>query len=331
MEDVWQQMNPQVFQFTFHTKLPKETYARLDYVLVNQAVTSQCTEVQILPAYKTDHSSVIVEFNSVHKSRKKGLWKLNNSLLKDESYNMLIEYEIAKTQAKCAASLCQEDCTWENVKSTIEKVSRKYSKEQSDRLNKDFAFMKARLLKLSAAYYSCNDEKERVICDMQVQECQKYVERYIAYKMEGAKVHSRERWYTFGEKCNAYYLGLEKVRSGNKTVSRLMRKDKTITKNQAEILREEYKYYKQLYTKNPAIFFSIVNDTEIMLTEKQKKGSEEEFTFQQFTDAMRSMANSQSPGIDGITVEFYKKLNYYAKRCYVLIVKVDSSSLPEEE
>jgi hypothetical protein len=50
----------------------------------------------------------------------------------------------------------------------------------------------------------------------------KELEQIYEQKAKGGQIRSREKWVEFGEKNNAYFLGLEKKRQIKKSITKLL-------------------------------------------------------------------------------------------------------------
>ena len=59
-------------------------------LLTNRSIASQVVEVGTKTSIAPDHKAVKLRFNLINSKRGPGLWKFNNSLLKDETYVNLI-------------------------------------------------------------------------------------------------------------------------------------------------------------------------------------------------------------------------------------------------
>ena len=75
---------------------PKQ--ARLDFFLVSECFMPSLLNVDILPSYRSDHSIVVLSIKINEFKKGTGLWKFNNSLLKDLEYAKLIKECIQQTK-----------------------------------------------------------------------------------------------------------------------------------------------------------------------------------------------------------------------------------------
>ena len=64
--------------------------ARLDYFLLPNSLTDIVETIDIKPGYRSDHSIVEMQININKFSQGSGIWKFNNSLLKNQDYLNLI-------------------------------------------------------------------------------------------------------------------------------------------------------------------------------------------------------------------------------------------------
>ena len=75
------------------------------------------------------------------------------------------------------------------------------------------------------------------------------IEQISKRKTERAMNRSKARWCEQGERNTRYFFNLEGRNHRNKYITELKTENLTLT-NPTEILDEEYRYYKNLYTSN---------------------------------------------------------------------------------
>ena len=107
-------------------------------------------------------------------------------------------------------------------------------------------------------------------------------------------------------------LSLEKYKAKQKTISRLKLSGGTFTSDQNTILKECRMFYKNLYSRNVNVnpsahpdFFT--NASIPKLTESQKQFCDTDLTEEELLKTLKSFSKNKSPGLDGITAEFYLK------------------------
>ena len=131
LHDIWRIKNPTLRSFTWSQSEPL-IFSRLDYWLISNFLSDCVTEVDIIPAIKTDHSAIVIELQSTDDmARGPGIWKLNCSLLSDDGYVEEMNQLIPIWVQEGVADLSDSRSIWDWVKYNISKFSRKYSKEKS--------------------------------------------------------------------------------------------------------------------------------------------------------------------------------------------------------
>ena len=91
--DIWRVKNPEKKSFTW-SQNSLMIFCRLDYWLISNALHDLVKVTDIIPAIRTDHSAITLEFvNTLDDVNGPGVWKMNCSLLDDEEYvNVITEY-----------------------------------------------------------------------------------------------------------------------------------------------------------------------------------------------------------------------------------------------
>ena len=84
--DIWRIRNPDSTLLTWRQKKPP-TQRPLDFGLINDFCEDEVKETSIKTAIKTDHSAIIIFFNSLDEPRRgPSYWKFISSLIEDENY-----------------------------------------------------------------------------------------------------------------------------------------------------------------------------------------------------------------------------------------------------
>ena len=111
-------------------------------------------------------------------------------------------------------------------------------------------------------------------------------------------------------KNTAFFWGLEKTRQTKKVINELY--DKNGTTDQNEIMKIEVDYYKKLYkSTNPDNdkLKRYIENTKVhnKLSNNESEKREGEITIEECTNAIFKMKLNKAPGLDGLSVEFYRK------------------------
>ena len=130
-------------------------------------------------------------------------------------------------------------------------------------------------------------------------------------KSKGYQVRSSSKWIEQGEKSTSYFLGLEKARQASNCITCL--KDETGTTHHSDdaILNVARSFYEKLYQSNASTcddidtYFKFLI-TENLLSDEDSLHCEGLVSLNECTIAVKKMKGNKSPGLDGITIEFYQ-------------------------
>ena len=127
----------------------------------------------------------------------------------------------------------------------------------------------------------------------------------------GAQIRSRARYIEEGEKSTQYFLGLEKHRQSNNKITKLESNGKSIT-NSKDILFECCAFYQNLYKSSKPNeddidkYIRTCKLDNYLLTD-DKNLCDEKISLQECTHVVETcLKKNKSPGLDGLTAEFYK-------------------------
>ncbi len=85
MVDIWRLQHPDSRLYTWKRNKPT-IFCRLDMILITEDLIGDIDKTSILPRFRSDHSMVLMEYDSTIQPRGRGYWKLNTSLLSDRDY-----------------------------------------------------------------------------------------------------------------------------------------------------------------------------------------------------------------------------------------------------
>lgn len=115
--DAWRMKNPECFQATFAKQKLYTLLERIDFILISSMLMQNVQSTDILPAYQSDHSIVSVRMVSAFLKPGKGYWKMNISLLEDETVVAQIRQEIITIfTSHTKDQICE---AWESMKMVV--------------------------------------------------------------------------------------------------------------------------------------------------------------------------------------------------------------------
>ena len=307
LHDIWRIKNPMTRSYTWSQSEP-QIFSRLDYWLISNSLADNVCTVDIIPSIKTDHSAILIEFQGVDaKAKGPGIWKLNCSLLSDETYVEIINSLIPKWVQEGENDLEDPRSVWDWVKYNIKKYSRKYSmnkckekKAEEQMLNKEF--QEAYLI------FENNPSQENHVTLNVLRE---RIEKLYEEKVEGIIVRSRARWHEHGEKNSKYFFNLEK-RNHIKKHIRKLRLSGVITTDPFEILDAGKTFYENLYKskrnswQQNEQYFKFEDLPVPTLSHELRQSGEGVISLEECTEVLNSFPLNKVPGNDGLPVEFYK-------------------------
>ena len=308
--DIWRVKNPVSRSFTWSQNSPN-IFCHLDYWLISNNLQDLVISTSIIPAIKTDHAAIFVEFGTRDNQMKgPSLWKMNCSILDDEDYIKDISLKIPSWIADGERELSDNRTVWDWIKYNIRahaiQFSKRHAKERSELE-----------IVLQNDYTVASQKYESNPCDSnsnQLTAAKEKLELFYEQKTKGIIIRARACWHEHGERSNKYFLNLEK-RNYVKKHMRKLNINESITTDPFVILSEQKRFYQDLYTSinnrivNNNAAKSFLDDLNIpKLTEEQKQACEGKILLEECELILESFSNNKAPGNGGIPIEFYKKL-----------------------
>ena len=112
-------------------------------------------------------------------------------------------------------------------------------------------------------------------------------------------------------KSHQIFFNLENRNYSNKVMNKLINEQGEKFYDTKDILKCQKDFYQNLYFNQTNVEDMPLRDTlgenERKLSDKQSASLEGELSYTEIANALKNMKNSKSPGLDGFTVEFFKK------------------------
>lgn len=303
--DVWRVLNPDKKQYSClrpNSNLDEwQKFSRLDMFFVSAGLMNGVSRSVMETGFQSDHSFVIFDLKVSSEVRGPGYWKFNSSNLYDKNFvtagNAILEESIHK----CSLS---PDLKWEFVKGAFIQYSKAYGRDRARDKEKKLKDINDKLDTLRTLTEELpmpeEEAKQEFIAVV------KEREHFLQEKVRGMIVRSREKFYEEGERSSKYYFSLEKHRASKKVMHRIREHDGSIVSDSKQILQHQHSFYRKLYKANQDIMFRLDNSMGAKISADERKNLEQDITLVELTNAVRSMQNNKSPGLDGLTIEVYK-------------------------
>ena len=257
--------------------------------------------VGIFPFFCSDHSYVHLEFDLPSAIEQgKGLWKFNTSHLSDEAFCS----EIARFWSDWHSETGRFQSLsswWDAGKVRLKRLIRQLSRASS-------RGKKRKIQELNAAVA---DIQKRINDSEQLPSLLEEKKAELASELlteaKGAQLRANIRWAE-GESSSAYFLRQEKVRGQRRLIQAIHRSDGQIVKLTKDILGVWRDFYFRLFSsqhledQEQGAFLSSL---ERKLSVAETESCEGDLTEDECLRALKQMASSKAPGVDGLPAEFY--------------------------
>ena len=306
--DIWRAKNPWLRQYTWAQKVPPVA-CRLDMWLIPNQFLQITKFAKIVNSVATDHRAVVINISGENYTpRGPGYWKLNTTVLQEAEYIHTIKNVISEIKKQNETDNIDPRIHWEEIKCAVRAASIQYCKTRARKKREREKYLTKKLQELEQQLYDLNPDIVQ-----EYDNIKKEFENLYDEKAKGAMLRSRARWIAQGEKNTKYFFGLEKRNFTMQTITQLDVGKKDLIENPKEIQGEIFKYYKSLYTSKVADvdapeydkFFDLKNFPRLSV--QDAKTLQKPINLIECESAIREMADSKSPGCDGLPVEFYKK------------------------
>lgn len=295
--DAWRFTHPQDRLYTWNNH-DYTIRSRLDrWYIPHMSRTSSNVNIRACPF--SDHSAVDLNITQLNdNTRGKGVWKLNNTLLKDSAFCNEIKhvFKFMKDKQPDYQNLFS---WWDETKAHFKTTAINYS------------IRKAR-------HKSCREhtllteltrEKQQPTPDSQrIETIKETLSELITDRLNGVKIRSRAQWTEEGEKPTSYFFKLERAKQSKACISKL-KTDHGEATSDNDILKTARQFYQSLYTQetiDEACQTWLIDQLETRLDDLTSARCEGPMTLEELSLAISNMHCNKSPGPDGLTTEFYK-------------------------
>ena len=293
--DVWKQKHTR-YQGTWASSNRTIT-SRLDRIYVPREWCDCIKKSDIMPCFFSDHDFVTlaVELEGIP-LRARGLWRLNNTFLKDDDFQWLIKHEIATIiKNRNGENIL---AFWDRFKNRIKKVAKSHGIAKAKRERLTMAKLVRNVIKTKTKIWAGDITQSDKLIDLE----KKLAERE-SKKLEDIRVRSRAKWFEQNEKPTAYFFSVACQRHDSNQMAQI-----GVDVGQKDKLEAVKSFYVNLFKLEKVD--SEIQD--VLLSKVKKKISAESFrrcegtfTSEEICTAMKQLTRNKTPGNDGFTLEFY--------------------------
>ena len=320
LSDPWRVNNPDTRTYTWHNS--RHQQSRLDYFLVSHDILQNIKKSSIKPGYRSDHSVVDIIIELDKQKKGPGIWKFNNSLLKEEQYvnqiktcisNTLNQYKdnsVPVREQNMQNYSISDKLLFEVIKMEIRGTTIAYTAHKKKKDCEREKYLDTKIDTLHQKYiYNPSDTNL-----IQLNETQKELKMLREKKVDGIILRAKAKWNVEGERNSKYFLNLENQHYKEKTINKLIDDHGNELTKIDDILNEQKMFYQSLYStkveensdRNEIYQEFFPNEEYVKkLDDEQAQSIEGEITVQECYNVLKNMKKNKSPGSDGFTSEFY--------------------------
>ena len=301
LTDAFRVSNPKKRAYTYrHTN--GKSCSRIDRIYLSSECTGKIISNKFEYSSESDHQ--IVHMNLAKKvSIGPSQWIFNNTLLQDEKFTTEIE-EIIRSFTECKDDFQSKRVLWDFLKQNIASAAKAFSICKSRQEKKHIENIRYELEVLDTL--GPEDKSIEIINRIEYlkeEECS-----YLTKKIQGSLLRSKLPGIEEGEFNLAYCSKLEKMKGEQNTIFSLMNNSGQLVEGTEKVIDVTYQFYKELYSKeledtDAQDFF--LQGVEKKLSEEDRRKLDDDFTKEEFQEALHELKKDKSPGCDGLTKEFY--------------------------
>ena len=328
--DIWRRLHPHEKSFSWQRNNPHSIHgvskARLDRFYVPFSSVSSIYSCIILPCSLSDHCAISLKVK-LPSPRKKGsaFWHFNNALLEDPIFTSIITQFWSEWQdEKC--NFPNISIWWDFGKSHVKSLSQMYGSKLASEKRETLLKLNTTIDTIQSAPNLSHDT-QKILTDQRNE-----LNLLIKNQARGALVRSRFQLVNEIDTSSSFFYNLEKSNASAKTLSHIRLSSGIITENQSEIKAHIHEFYKNLYKSAPVD----KNCFQTMFSNLPKLDSDVSteldsvLTLEEINNAVLQLGNNKSPGLDGLTSEFYRTFWPTLKDDYLSVLNyaIESGTLP---
>ena len=301
--DIWRERHPSLIQFT-RTASNHTSASRIDRFLIHKQLVRYVKSCSISRYPDSDHDLVELKFDFSLTPRGPGVWIFNNSILEDAAFcseiRDLIQQE--KLNSNYDTNLLQ---WYDQLKSSFKSTAHKFAKIRS-RLSRS---RKKKLTK-QIRYERTKAQKYPDYDTTRLRNLEDQLSETTRAEIKGAALRSRITWFEEGERSSNFFLNLEKSRQNKKVMRQILTDDGIVISEQQSIIHEQVRFYSDLYSSEQCLRTErnqLLDSLTKTLSEPDSQSCEGDISAKELHKALFDMESNKSPGLDGLTVEFYKE------------------------
>lgn len=307
VSDPWRTFNPSGKAYSFFSSV-HHTFTRIDYFLVDDRLLHSISSCLYNPIVISDHAPVTMEVVFQTANNQRPPWRLNTQLLSNENFINFASAQIDFFMDTNRTPGISASTLWETLKVYLRGEIISYTTYEN-KLKKDkLSMLTRRIAQLDNAYSispSPDIYKERLTLQAEF-------DTLLTDQVTELLVKSRSTYYEQGDKASKLLAHKLRQVSSSHQIPKI-HTSSGISLDPREINDEFRSFYQSLYTSESDADLSEFDDffhsLDVPLVNQDLvKELEQPITVEELSRAVKSLQSRRSPGPDGYSTEFYKKL-----------------------
>lgn len=305
LNDIFRIKNPIARTYSWFRHKPL-AMSRIDFFLISSSLMPFVEECKIIATPCSDHSLVKLHIQFSPNERGPGLWQFNTSHLNNEEFINKLKQKVDEVLDGIKNK--SPTTKWHELKQSIIRFCQEESKHVANRTKG----------KILALYDKLKDFREMCyanpsdISQLQWQEYENInieLDGFLQKRANGARLRSRTKWYSEGERSSKYFFSLEKANATKKQINALQTNRGKVVTAQKDIIKEQVEFYQKLYASDNTVQFSLnLPEDADRLSNEDKEFMDRPLTYNEISSAVLAMPNNKTPGEDGLPIEIFKIL-----------------------
>uniref|UniRef100_A0A674MKT3 Reverse transcriptase domain-containing protein n=1 Tax=Takifugu rubripes TaxID=31033 RepID=A0A674MKT3_TAKRU len=303
--DVWRRMHADNRQYTWSRMSEgRISSARLDRFYCFKHHFSVFSSCRIMPVGFTDHSLVLGEVAVKNILPKSAYWHFNSSLAQDNSFRDVLRHFWLGFRERKSDFTCLRQW-WDRGKVEMQLLCQQYTLNATQDTRRSIKDLEMEIVELEAIGSSTRDRG----CIETLQSKKMALASLLDSQVQGALVRSRIQDLTEMDAPSSFFFGLEKKRGQNLIIHSLLSSTGQEPVEPGQIRQRAVEFFSSLYEseyrRDDGLFHEFCGDLP-RVSEEANSQLDRPLQLDELHAALLSMKGRKSPGVDGLTVEFFK-------------------------
>ena len=194
---------------------------------------------------------------------------------------------------------------WQSLKSAIKSETIKFSSRKRKLLLRDQVNLTKRLSVLKNLLVSGVTSVQS-----EIRELEASLNALLTAELNGIKIRSRGKWIEEGELPTRYFFRLQQQRFSKSQIESIYDQYEVEVFSHEDIMKAHVDFCANLFSRDvvdESIQLDLLSNVSRCLSDADRAFCEGDLVLAEAMAAVSGMANNKSPGLDGLSSEFYKK------------------------